>query len=122
MTERAGGFVVTLKDDIREEETADVLRALSMVRGVLTVKPVDGDMALHMAEDRVRHRYYMAMHDAVRGVFGESTTDKTRQILPPAPRLGRPFAAMGLLLLLVVAVVLLLVSTFFQIHLVWSLR
>jgi hypothetical protein len=71
MTDRYSGFVVTLKDDIRKDEADDIINALSMVKGVLTVQPDIGGGHLAMAEDRVKHRYYMAMHDAVRTTFGE---------------------------------------------------
>lgn len=84
MTDRYGGFVVTLKDDIRKDEADDIINALSMVKGVLTVQPALGGGHLAMAEDRVKHRYYMAMHDAVRTTFGEGGGS-----LPPPPQRKR---------------------------------
>lgn len=71
MTDRYSGFFVTLKDDIRKDDADDIIKALSMVKGVLTVQPDIGGGHLAMAEDRVKHRYYMAMHAAVRTTFGE---------------------------------------------------
>jgi hypothetical protein len=90
MTDRYSGFVVTLKDDIREDEADNIIKALSMVKGVLTVRPsIDGG-TLSMAEDCVKHRYYMAMHDAVRAVFNERTElpPPPAPVPPPAPRRG----------------------------------
>jgi hypothetical protein len=86
MTDRYSGFVVTLKDDIRKDEADGIINALSMVKGVLTVRPDLGGGHLAMAEDRAKHRYYMAMHDAVRNVFGESTADRTYPLITPPPR------------------------------------
>lgn len=41
MTTRYMGFVVTLSENIREDDAEDVIRALSMVKGVQSVKPVE---------------------------------------------------------------------------------
>lgn len=81
MTDRYHGFVVTLQDDVRSDDADDLIKALSMVKGVISVRPNVGDGMLGMATDRVKHRYYMAMHDAVRGVFED--TSKQQLVYPP---------------------------------------
>lgn len=40
MTDRHKGYVVTLADDIREDDAEAVVNALRMVRGVIGVEPV----------------------------------------------------------------------------------
>lgn len=81
MTDRYSGFVVTLEDDIRSDDAEAVTKAISMVKGVLTVRPNLGGSTTCMAEDRVKHRYYVAMHDAVRSVF-----DGNKTAPPETPR------------------------------------
>ena len=69
MTDRLSGYVVTLVEDVRVDDAEDITKAISMIKGVATVRPIVADMQVHMAEDRVRHRYQMGMYDAVRAVF-----------------------------------------------------
>lgn len=55
MTDRYAGFLVTLEYDIREDDAGEILTALRMVRGVLSVEPAPvSPMELHIAEQRVR--------------------------------------------------------------------
>ena len=56
MTARHSGYVVVLSDDIREDEAQAVLSALSMVRGVISVKPVPADSSMLIAQTRERHQ------------------------------------------------------------------
>lgn len=44
MTDRHSGYVVTLAEDIREDDAQAVIAALGMVRGVLSVEPVVADL------------------------------------------------------------------------------
>lgn len=53
MTDRHAGYVVTLAEDIREDDAETVISALSMVRGVVRVEPVVVDPELHIAQARV---------------------------------------------------------------------
>jgi hypothetical protein len=43
MTDRHMGYVVTLDENIREDDSEHVLNALRMVRGVASVTPVTAD-------------------------------------------------------------------------------
>lgn len=43
MTERHSGYVVVLRNDIREDDAERVIDAIQMIKGVLTVKPVTSD-------------------------------------------------------------------------------
>lgn len=54
MTDRHRGYVVTLDQDIREDDAEAIINAIKMVKHVLTVRPVIADFEGHMAEDRVR--------------------------------------------------------------------
>lgn len=44
MTDRHSGYVVTLAEDIREDDAEAVIAALQMIRGVQSVQPVTGDV------------------------------------------------------------------------------
>ena len=54
MTERHAGYVVTLAEDLREEDAEHVINALRMVRGVLSVEPVRASLDLTVATERVK--------------------------------------------------------------------
>jgi hypothetical protein len=54
MTDRHAGYVVTLEANIREDDATAIMDALKMVRGVLDVRPVAGDVMLTVAEARAR--------------------------------------------------------------------
>lgn len=75
MTDRLAGYIVTLTDDVRVDDAEEITRAIGMIRGVATVRPIVSDIQLHMAEDRAKHRYLMAMYDAVRTVFEGKKSD-----------------------------------------------
>lgn len=57
MTDRHSGYLVTLGHDIREEDAEAVIRALGMIKGVMSVKPIIHDHALMIAEERQREKY-----------------------------------------------------------------
>jgi hypothetical protein len=40
MTNRHSGYVIVLKDDIREDDAEAVITALKMIKGVLSVQPI----------------------------------------------------------------------------------
>lgn len=52
MTDRYAGFVVTLEENIREDDAASVITALKMIRGVLSVEPVTGTYEVQLAKQR----------------------------------------------------------------------
>lgn len=57
MTDRHAGYVVTLADDLREDDAQAIIAALHLIKGVLSVEPVAGDYQLHVAKERVRDEY-----------------------------------------------------------------
>jgi hypothetical protein len=52
VTDRHSGYVVTLAEDIREDDAEAVINALRMVRGVISVEPVIADIQSVIAESR----------------------------------------------------------------------
>jgi hypothetical protein len=80
MTERHYAYVVTLDHDIREDDSQHLIDAISCLRSVVSVKPLVTDHVVHSAEDRVKHRYMLAMWEAVRAVFeGKLTADAAQR-------------------------------------------
>lgn len=61
MTDRHAGYVVTLARDIREDDAEAVITAISMVKGVVSVKPVVADVELHLAQERRDRRWQTAL-------------------------------------------------------------
>ena len=53
MTGRHAGYIVTLTDEIREDDAEHILTALRMISGVVSVKPVTADMGMVVARERV---------------------------------------------------------------------
>lgn len=66
---RTAGFIVTLDEDLREEDTAEVLTALRMVRHVVSVVPAEGDHVIRMARERVRWEYWDRTYSALSAIF-----------------------------------------------------
>jgi hypothetical protein len=66
MTTRLKGFVVTLEHDIREDDAEQVLRALSMVRGVVGVKPIVSDPGDMIIRSRVTAEIYQKIFEVFR--------------------------------------------------------
>lgn len=52
MTDRHCAYIVTLAEDLREDDAEPVLRALQMVKGVLSVRPLETDYTTHVARQR----------------------------------------------------------------------
>lgn len=65
MTDRHSGYIVTLADDIREDDAAAVLTALSMTKGVLSVKPIVSEYQQHIAEQRRDHEWVEALREFI---------------------------------------------------------
>lgn len=54
MTDRVSGFVVTLKQDIREDDVESTLDAIRHIKGVLGVMPVVTSASDHINRSRVQ--------------------------------------------------------------------
>lgn len=52
MTDRHMGYVVTLTEDIREDDAERIVLALQMVKGVLSVRPLVKDYTSHIVSER----------------------------------------------------------------------
>ena len=54
MTDRHAGYIVTLADDIREDDAEAIIQALLMIKGVARVEPIVADHQLFLATQRAR--------------------------------------------------------------------
>lgn len=81
MTTRHCGYVVTLAEDIRDDEEQAMVTALRMVRGVVSVEPVLTDHGQHIAQVRV-HREWLAM---LKRVARQADSEGPDSIAPAAP-------------------------------------
>lgn len=69
MTDRHKGYIVTLRNSVREDDDQAIRTALAMVSGVVSVDPIVENHVDVMARERIRHELEMKLIDAVRGVF-----------------------------------------------------
>ena len=69
MTDRHGGYVVTLVEDIRADDAEAVINALRMLKGVLSVEPIIGGSADgFIQEQRVRAEFREKLFELIRGI------------------------------------------------------
>lgn len=52
MTDRHAGYIVTLAENVREDDAEAIITALKMVRGVLSVEPVVADHQTAIGQSR----------------------------------------------------------------------
>jgi hypothetical protein len=69
MTDRHAGYIVTLKDDIREDDADFILNAIRMIKGVVGVEPIISSAEIHLAQTRITEQTRMSLHRAVDEVF-----------------------------------------------------
>jgi hypothetical protein len=69
MTDRHAGYVVTLSEDVREDDAEAIINAIRMIRGVVDVAPVLGGVDMQIAEARVNGRW----RDRIAGLLREET-------------------------------------------------
>lgn len=66
MTTRHSGYIVALDQDTREDDAADIITAIRLITGVLSVEPVTASAEIHIAESRARidieGRIFAALH------------------------------------------------------------
>jgi hypothetical protein len=65
MTTRHTGYIVVLEKDIREDDAEAVITALTMVRGVLTITPIEANPESRIAEERVRQELRIKLFAAL---------------------------------------------------------
>jgi hypothetical protein len=67
MTDRHAGYLVTLDEDIREDDAQDLITAIEMLRGVLNVTPVTSDRLItDVTEQRRDAAWRVALANLVR--------------------------------------------------------
>ena len=54
MTDRIKGYLVTIEDDIRDDDAKIIQDALKMIKGVFSVKPYVKRMEDYMSENKAR--------------------------------------------------------------------
>lgn len=68
MTDRHAGYIVTLENDVREDDAEYIINALLMIKGVISVRPIVSDVELMVAKDRVdlqwREKLHQLLHDS----------------------------------------------------------
>ena len=55
MTDRLNSLTIVLAEDVREDDAETIIKAISMIKGVLSVTPHVVSYADHIAQHRVRH-------------------------------------------------------------------
>jgi hypothetical protein len=55
MTDRINAITVVLENDVRDDDVQELLTAIGMLRGVLSVTPNVSDIDAWIAQDRARH-------------------------------------------------------------------
>ena len=65
MTDRHAGYIITLEQNIREDDSEATIAALKQIKGVLNVEPVVGDHRIAIAEARARMDLTQKLFDAL---------------------------------------------------------
>ena len=65
MTERHAGYLVTLVENIREDDAEHTRNALCQIKGVLSVTPVPADATLALATERALSELRAKLLDAL---------------------------------------------------------
>lgn len=67
MTDRHAAYLVTLAEDIREDDVEEILSAVRMVRGVMAVQPVETNLDQQIGQVRAdgawRERIFKLLED-----------------------------------------------------------
>lgn len=66
MTDRYNAFVVVLENDLRDDDADEIVKAITLLRGVLAVTPHIADMATTIAEVRVKNDVRQKLFDVLR--------------------------------------------------------
>jgi hypothetical protein len=65
MTDRHSAYIVTLANDIREDDAREIITALRMVKNVVSVEPVVTDYPLSVATRRVQAELREKLRDVL---------------------------------------------------------
>lgn len=52
MSDRHAGYIVSLASDIKDDDAADIIKALMMIKGVINVRPVVANSQAIIGQDR----------------------------------------------------------------------
>lgn len=63
MTDRYKGFIVALKNDMRDDDAQRVIEAIEMIQGVLSVKPLISTSEDGIAEMRAKQELLSKIYD-----------------------------------------------------------
>lgn len=63
MTDRYKGFIVVLKNDMRDDDAQRVIEAIGMIQGVLSVKPLISTSEDGIAEMRAKQELLSKIYD-----------------------------------------------------------
>jgi hypothetical protein len=69
VTDRYKGFVVTLGQDIREDDAESIINAMRMIKGVVKVSPVEADLVDQIARARIEDEVRSAIDNSLAKVF-----------------------------------------------------
>ena len=56
MTDRIKGYIVTLEQDIREDDAEHITNAIRMISGVLSVAAIVGETGDHIIRERLKRK------------------------------------------------------------------
>jgi len=54
MTDRYCGFIVTLDRETRKDDADATIKAIGQIKGVISVKPVESRIEIHIAREQVK--------------------------------------------------------------------
>jgi len=66
MTDRHTGYIVTLDNNIRADDSEQIINAIHMLRGVIDVTPVVSDITSIMAESKAKDEIRQKIWDILR--------------------------------------------------------
>ena len=68
MTDMIKGFVVTLENNIREDDCAGIAEAIRQLRGVCSVRAEVADLNHHLAAMQIRHEVGKKLWEIIEGM------------------------------------------------------
>ena len=69
MTDRHAGYVITLREDVREDDAEALVNAIKMIKGVVSVTPMTNDIPFQMAQERVRQQLGEELTTAIHEIW-----------------------------------------------------
>lgn len=65
MTSRHAGYLITLKQELREDDAEATINTIKQIKGIATVKPVKMSIELQLAEERARVGIMQRLYEAL---------------------------------------------------------